>query len=154
MKKYILTIMLMLFIGISNVYANDINIDVSRVTNSSVTLKVNSGKATLQEVCYIYRSDDNINFDKKIIVNCNESYVDRELSSDTIYYYKASINGSDIFSEVVTVTTDKDEIIGVDKDKAYSTMKNGVIIGVFSFLFISFMILVVSMVIFKKKLDK
>lgn len=153
MKK-IGVIIFMLLIGTLNVYADGIKLDISRVTNNSVTLKVNSGKATLQEVCYVYRSLDNINFDKKIIVNCNQSYVDRELDSDMTYYYRATINGSDIYSDVVTVTTDKDEVIGVDKERAYSTMKNGVKIGVFTFLFASFLILVTSMVVLKKKLDR
>lgn len=154
MKKIILTIF-MLFIGSVGVIAleNVPTLEILGYDDTSVTLKVITDSVDEDSICYVYRSVDGILYDNSIMIDCNKIYVDDELGSEKTYYYKASIGNNDNYSEVLSVTTEK--IDNNLKDVSETKKSNHVISFVmFMTLVVFFIVLLVSMLFFKKKLIK
>ena len=152
MRKIILScIMMFLFVGF--VYADEDRPDLEFVNSNhnSVTLRVNANK---DDVCYIYRSLNNVDYDDKIIVDCNKMYTDNNVVENSIYYYKASVNNSDLFSEIIMVDTEQN--IELDEyNNEYKPVVNnrdpfaGII--VFIFTIILFLILLTVLVLLSKR---
>lgn len=151
MRKIIIFLLLM-FIGVCYVNASseNINIDIISVSHQNVTLKVNA--LDNNSICYLYRSDDMINFDKQILVDCNKMYVDKGLDVDTTYYYKARAGSGDVFSEMVSVTIDNIEENTLELTRDISNFANVSIIFILGFVFFM-LVLIVSMINFKKRFN-
>lgn len=100
-------------------------LEVSNITENSVDLfpKVNykSTDTDYTVTCYIYRSDSENGTYKKIsdnAINCLGSIgiTDKDLKSNTTYYYKAIVDGGTIYSDPVEVVTkdSKSDVIKSD----------------------------------------
>lgn len=154
MKKIFLTILLF-FIGMVGAYANDEVplLQVVSVSDTSITLRVSSEMVDKNDICYIYKSLDGINYDNKIVVNCNQMYVDKNVESENSYYYKANVGSSDVYSEEVLVVTES-----LDGSKLENNIdkKNNFVQSFWLFMIITvvFLVLMMLMILYKKKLYK
>ncbi len=97
------------------------NIVIKSVTENSVSLiatyeKENTDYDRLEQYCDIYRSTTKDDENKYVKINdkaiyCNEEIIDKDLESNTKYYYKAIFASSgEEFGDIVEVITKKDEI--------------------------------------------
>ena len=108
MKKIVLVIMMM-FVSLDFVLAKEnVRIDVLSVSTDTVTLEVKVSK-NLDDVCYLYKSIDGVNFDDQIVIDCNTMYVDKNIEPGIKYYYKASYGNDIEYSEVIEVFVEKEE---------------------------------------------
>lgn len=154
MNKFILTIFVM-FIGIMFVYADsDVSLlEMISVTSNSVTLRVVTENK--DDTCYLYRSNDNINYEKTMIIDCNKMYVDGELDSGVTYYYKARLETSDEYSEVLSITTTSSNNV----DVGVKSLKRDIVtvtnagmsfyVGIFAMM----VMVVITMFVIKRKLS-
>lgn len=155
MKKIIITILIM-FVGINMICALEIvpTLEIVSIGDTSVTLRVSSDLIDKDDVCYIYRSLDGENYENHMIVDCNEMYVDENLDSETTYYYKASIGNNDVYSEVSSVTTKVLDNSSLDNENVNKKSNFVMSFVVFVLIAVIFMVLVMSMILFKKKLNR
>lgn len=120
--KGLLLLIAIMLVSVISVYADESEeiaklvptIEATEITENSISVKatVEHDIEGLDEVmCAIYRADTE-NGDYKNItmdgyVNCSGalSFVDKDLNSNTTYYYKAIVEGGTNYSEVISVTT-------------------------------------------------
>jgi len=155
MKKIILTILLM-FVGIRGIYAMDVvpTIDVINIGDTHVTLRVSSDIVDKDDICYIYRSLDGETYENRMIVDCNQMYVDENLESEVMYYYKAGLGSGDVYSDVISVTTRALNDSMLDSKNGNKEFNMVMSFVFFVLIVVIFMVLVMSMILFKKKLNK
>lgn len=150
MKKIIILVLVM-FLGIGFVNAlEEISVNLISVSEDSATLKVMVNDSDKNDICYLYRALDNVNYENQMIVNCNMMYVDKSLEPGMTYYYRARYGNSDLYSEEIVVNTKdiKEDSLKISRDINEIT-RNGILFGC---MFGIFMIIsLVYMVSFKKK---
>jgi len=130
------------------------NIEASEITSNSVRIYLSVDGYDSEEIphCYIYRStSEDGEFEK--ISNWHYSCIgigvgDDDLNSNTTYYYKAQVVGSDKFSEIISVTTLKDVTVNPEDDDTDLGGDNNIEenpgTGTF-YLFLFFMIGIISL---------
>lgn len=150
MKKIILAFIMML-VGINVAFAsNKINIDVISVSSDYVTLEVNVLNVN-DDVCYLYRSLDGVNYENHILIDCNRMYVDKNLESGMTYYYKAKYGNNDDYSEVITVFLEDKNLnsLKLTRDINDLSLVSYGFVVVFG---ITMIVLLICLVLYKKKI--
>lgn len=96
------------------------SLEATDITSSSVTLKPSipytNTDNDYEVFCYIYKSTEEDGEYEKVsdmAINClgDVSYVDKNLSSNTTYFYKTVVMDGTNFSEPISVTTKKKEVV-------------------------------------------